>query len=196
MKSSKCCAGTALLRTAKGVSREPVDSLKTAHPAKDVWCSHSNPGWWVVTARKARIVVANAEVAFVYCPFELKEIVKAFPSRRWDRYRKAWAVYVAHVDHVADALRAGGCTVHLTTLDGQPWTSGSEAHGHRETPSADWVAHLLAAVGPDRHKVVCDALATTLEPLNGTGNVGRGKLRSHRADQPPPRPLPPPRGRS
>jgi hypothetical protein len=110
----------------------------------------------------ARIVVGvNVQV---FCPFELRELVKSFPGRRWDTNRKCWTVPLAHVDALADALRAAGQTVWVTRTDGSAYTGGGRSHGHRDRPAPSWAEALFDAVGPARSEQVFRALTRVLHP--------------------------------
>jgi len=118
----------------------------------------------------ARLIVGNSEVrAFV--PFDLKEIPKSFPGKRWDPVGKHWTIPLEFVDQVADTLRAAGATVYVTRADGSPWRSGKAHHGHRSTPAAGWADALFAAVGTDRVDLVFRALSKTLHPDAAAGDT-------------------------
>lgn len=118
----------------------------------------------------ARIVIESS-YGFVYCPFELRELVKTFPKRRWLPDSRAWRIGVTFVDDCADALRAAGCEVFVTRPDGSTWTSGRPGTGHRSTPAEDWAGRLLDAVGPDRAEAVFRALTRVLHPDTGSGDT-------------------------
>ena len=117
----------------------------------------------------ARIVVGPQAKAYV--PYDLKEIVKSFPGKRWDSVGKHWSIPLEFVQPLAEALRAAGCEVFITRPDGTPWTSGSTSHGTRATPAADWADSLFAAVGPDRVDLVFRALSKTLHPDAAAGDT-------------------------
>jgi hypothetical protein len=116
-----------------------------------------------MTATTARIVVGAFD-ATIFAPFQFKEVVKAFPGRRWDSERKCWLLDVAFTDDVADALRRAGCTVYLTRQDGTAWKSGRPDHGHRDEPADGWAEMLFAAVGPERADSIFRALSKVLHP--------------------------------
>lgn len=118
-------------------------------------------------AATARLVVGVSEVrAFV--PYELREIPKTFPGRRWDSVGKCWRVGREHLDALADALRAAGCTVYVV---GAPDPrNGQGQHGERSTPGADWADRLLDAVGPQRAERAYKALVKVLHPDAGGDN--------------------------
>ena len=118
----------------------------------------------------ARIVV-GLQAAKAYCPFNLREIVKSFPGKRWDPVGKHWSIPLEFVQPLAEALRAAGCEVFITRPDGTPWASGSTSHGTRATPAADWADSLFAAVGPDRAEAAFKALAKALHPDVGGDNT-------------------------
>lgn len=112
-------------------------------------------------------VVADSTSARVFCPYELRELVKTFPGRKWRPDEKCWTVGLSTVDALADALRAVGETVFVTRADGTPWTSGRAEHGHRAAPSSSWAESLLGAVGPERADAVFRALSRVLHPDAG-----------------------------
>ena len=117
----------------------------------------------------ARIVVGPQAKAYV--PYDLKEIVKSFPGKRWDSVGKHWSIPLEFVQPLAEALRAAGCEVFITRPDGTPWRSGKSSHGTRATPAADWADSMFAAVGPDRAEVSFKALAKALHPDVGGDNT-------------------------
>jgi hypothetical protein len=113
----------------------------------------------------SRIVVdERGGLAKVFTPYDLREIVKTIPGRKWDPVGKCWTVPLPFVPDLADALRAAGSTVHVTKPDGTPWASGRTGEGRRDTPAADWAEQLLRAVGPDRAERVHRALVRVLHP--------------------------------
>lgn len=117
----------------------------------------------------ARIVVEPG-YGFVYAPYELRELVKTFPKRRWLPERKAWRIGSTHVDDCADALRAAGCEVFVTRPDGSAY-AGRPGAGRRSTPGDDWAGRLLDAVGADRSEAVFKALTRVLHPDTGNGDT-------------------------
>lgn len=127
----------------------------------------------------ARLVVVGT-VAKAYVPFDLREIVKSFPGKRWDSIRKHWTVPVDFVDALADALRVAGCEVFITHPNGASWTSGSTSHGTRSTPAADWADQLFSAVGPDLAETVFKALTKALHPDTGGDTVLMQQLNAAR----------------
>jgi len=118
----------------------------------------------------ARLVVAGT-VAKAYVPFDLREVVKSFPGKRWDSVGKHWSIPLEFVQPLAESLRAGGCEVFITRPDGTPWRSGKSSHGTRKTPAAGWADALFAAVGPDLAEAAFKALAKALHPDVGGDNT-------------------------
>lgn len=110
------------------------------------------------------IVDPSTGRARAYAPYELREVAKSIPSRRWDPAEKCWTIPVAFVPDLADALRAAGSTVHVTRPDGTAWSSGRPGEGRRDTPATDWAEHLLRSVGHDRADRVFKALTRVLHP--------------------------------
>jgi len=120
----------------------------------------------------ARLIVGNDEVK-AHVPFDLKDIPKSFPGRKWDPTptNKCWIMPVRFVDDLADALRAAGVTVYITRADGSPWRSGRTTHGHRSTPAAGWADALFTAVGPNRVEPVFRAMSRIIHQDAGGGDT-------------------------
>lgn len=118
-----------------------------------------------MTGRRAvtRIVVTGRE-ARVYTPYELREVVKSFPGRRWDPEGKCWIVARAQVWELADALRVAGTRPYITEPNGQPYGHGDGARSEPRRPREDWAVLLLDTVGPDRAERVFKALSKVLHP--------------------------------
>src|SRR4051812_90479 len=109
-------------------------------------------------------MVVDGQVARVYVPYDLKDLVKALPERQWLKDLKAWAVPTSYVDGLADGLRAAGATVYVTTPNGLPWSGGGRRHGFGDTPALGWADVLFRAVGPAHHDAVYRALSKALHP--------------------------------
>jgi len=110
-----------------------------------------------MTGPVARIVV-RGHVADVYAPFELREVIKSFPGRKWRPAAKAWEVPRHVIADLADALEDCGCTVFVSG-DAEP-SSASKA-------TAGWAEMLLDAVGDDLAPKVYRALVCVLHPDHG-----------------------------
>jgi hypothetical protein len=105
-----------------------------------------------------RIAVVG-DFAHVFAPFELRELIKTFPGRRWLPEAKCWRVDASMVNALADVLRAAGQEVFFIA-------GGSDASrpSSPSTPSPTWAEHLFAAVGPTRHDAAYRALSKVLHP--------------------------------
>ena len=103
--------------------------------------------------------------AHVYAPYQLRELVKTFPSRRWMPDLKCWRVDAVYVDALADVLRAAGETVYFTA-------GGTDEHRTSpSTPSPTWAESLFEAIGPARHDAAYRALSKVLHPDTGNGDT-------------------------
>ena len=105
-----------------------------------------------------RISVENGR-ARIFAPYELRELIKTFPGRRWHPDQKCWSVPAETVDALADAFRAAGQRVFFTvggTDDRRPPSPS--------TPTRTWAEHLFVAVGPARADATFRAMAKVLHP--------------------------------
>ena len=106
------------------------------------------------------------QFAQVYAPYELRELVKTFPGRRWLPDLKCWRVDTIYVDALADALRAVGEAVFFTNGG-----RGTSRPLSPSTPSPTWAEHLFAAVGAARHDATYKAMSKVLHPDTGNGDT-------------------------
>jgi hypothetical protein len=111
-----------------------------------------------------RITVVGV-YAHVYAPYQLRELIKTFPGRRWLPDLKCWRVDASMVNALADALRAAGEDVFFTA-GGRDTSRPSSP----STPSPTWAEHLFAAVGPARHDAAYRALSKVLHPDVDSGD--------------------------
>ena len=116
-----------------------------------------------MNTRQARILVqGGGEPALCFAPVNLREVIRAFPSRRWDDMRCCWLVPMDQLDVIADVLRATGCEVFVTLPDGEPWIDDTRPHGARSTPADSWADNMFATLDPERHGDVYRGLAREL----------------------------------
>ena len=104
-------------------------------------------------------VAVLGDFAHVYAPYELRDLVKSFPGRRWLPDLKCWRVDASMVNALADVLRAAGQQVYFTAGG-----SDTSRPSSPSTPSPTWAESLFAAVGPARHDAAYRALSKVLHP--------------------------------
>lgn len=108
-----------------------------------------------------RIAVDDGR-ARIYAPYELRELIKTFPGRRWHSDAKCWSVPADSVDALADALRAAGQRVFFTAGGADDRRPPSPS-----TPTRTWAEHLFAAVGPAHADATYRAMSKVLHPDTG-----------------------------
>jgi hypothetical protein len=111
-------------------------------------------------------VRVEAELAYVFAPYELRELIKTFPGRRWHPDLKCWSVPAYQVDALADVLRAGGQPVYFTAGG-----NGQRPSATPSTPTRTWAEHLFAAVGPSRTDAAYRAMSKVLHPDADNGDT-------------------------
>lgn len=151
---------------AKGAGTD-ADSLKSPPDLiESLRLEDHNPAGVIVIAQ-ARIVILGDRLAVAYLPFELRRIPEAFPRSQWQEHEKGWVLDATFANSLADALRAGGACVYVTTRAGEPWSGSETPHGHRATPSVDWLAALHGLVGVEAQNAIYRAVRRCLTAYLG-----------------------------
>jgi hypothetical protein len=121
-----------------------------------------------------RIAVENGR-ARIFAPYELRELIKTFPGRRWHPDAKCWSVPAGTVDALASALRAAGQTVFFTAGG-----TDNRRPAAPSTPGRTWAEHLFAAVGPTHADATYRAMSKVLHPDTGGDTVLMQQLNAAR----------------
>lgn len=134
-----------------------------------------------MSSRLAASIVVDGTAAEVRAPYDVRDVVKALPGRRWHPTLKCWLIGSSFAEAMAEALRAAGCTVVVTRRGGAE-RGGLDDDQH--VVGAGWADALFAAVGPGRDDAVYRALSRVLHPDHGGDpqlqqalNVARDRLR-------------------
>lgn len=122
-------------------------------------------------------IVRSLLEAQVFSPFEAKDVIKALPTRRWDKAEKCWVIPNTDIPLLQMTLQSAG---FVTWVVDDPTGSGNPGGSSSAKGTGTWADRMFAELEPPLAEKAFKALLRVLHPDVGGSTTAMKALNSAR----------------